>query len=120
MPLDWGRPRLVLGRKHGIVTRIDSLYEVVNQLNLTSAGYRIISAKDITVTIVVLRQVFALKYVRPLFCGPSIRLYGEGKDSQRLVRSGSSLVHLDRPPACVATAGPEHRCFDRRCPRELG
>jgi hypothetical protein len=36
------------------------------------------------------------------------------------VRTGSSLAHLDRPPACVATEGPEHRCFDRRCPRELG
>src|SRR5258706_832210 len=42
------------------------------------------------------------------------------KYSRRRVRTGSSLAHLDRPPACVATEGPEHRCFDRRCPRELG
>src|SRR5260370_21108255 len=42
------------------------------------------------------------------------------KYNRRRVRSGSSLAHLDRPPACVATEGPEHRCFDRRCPRELG
>jgi hypothetical protein len=42
------------------------------------------------------------------------------KYSRRRVRSGSYLAPLDRPPACVATEGPERRCFDRRCPRELG
>jgi hypothetical protein len=39
----------------------------------------------------------------------------------RIAGNGArDLAHLDRPPACVATEGPEHRCFDRRCPRELG
>ena len=59
-------------------------------------------------------------------CPPAIlqffnmTLRWEQKYSRRRVRSGSYLAHLDRPAACVATEGPEHRCFDRRCPRELG
>ena len=50
----------------------------------------------------------------------NMTLRWEQKYSRRRVRSGSYLAHLDRPPACVATEGPEHRCFDRRYPRELG
>src|SRR6267378_693553 len=77
-----------------------------------AASYGIITGGDNTVTTVIARATFSafFRTVRR-----AARRY-----SRRRAPSESRAVHLDRSPACAAAAGPGHRCFDRKYPREFG
>src|SRR3982075_3944996 len=76
------------------------------------AGYGIITGVDNTVTTVIARRRIFITFrtVRR-----AARRY-----SRRRAPSGSPAVHSDQSPVCAAAAGPGHRCFDRKYPREFG
>src|SRR6202790_2992598 len=76
------------------------------------ASYGIITGVDNSVT-----TVIAWRHILIAFrlVGPATRTR-----SQRRARSESRAVHWDQSPACAAAARPEHRCCDRKYPREFG
>src|SRR5260370_32190738 len=75
-------------------------------------SYGIIPGVDNSVT-----TVIAWRHILIAF-----RLVGPARRtrSQRRARSESRAVHWDQSPACAAAARPEHRCCDRKYPREFG
>src|SRR3982074_934151 len=76
------------------------------------AAYGILTRGDYTVATVKLRGAAFLSLFRTV--RPAARRY-----SRRRAPSGSPAVHSDQSPVCAAAAGPGHRCFDRKYPREF-
>src|SRR5882672_8869066 len=77
-----------------------------------TACYGVVTRADNTVTTVVRGATFS-----PLF--RTVRPEGR-RHSRYRARSGSRAVRSDRPAVCAEAAKPGHRCFDRKCLREVG